>query len=128
MLIFHDKIFSFLVFSPRSIGNLFSWGPVATDNYYHRETRFSQGILSNITVRQPMDSVKALRKLNIPVIIGKSYVRYDMLTSITIGLYFLMILIITITKTIIIIIIVIIIIIIIIIMIITIIILIINKK
>ena len=96
MLIFHDKIFSFLVFSPRSIGNLFSWGPVATDNYYHRETRFSQGILSNITVRQPMDSVKALRKLNIPVIIGKSYVRYDMLTSITIGLYFLMIMIITI--------------------------------
>ena len=73
---FHDEILSFFIFSPRSIGNLFSWGPVATDNYYHRETRFSQGVLSNITVRQPMDSIKALRKLNIPVIIGLSYVRY----------------------------------------------------
>ena len=35
------------------------------------------------------------------VIIGKSYVRYDMLTSITIGLYFLMIMIITIINLII---------------------------
>ena len=28
---------------PRSIGNLFSWGPVATDQYYHRETRLGLG-------------------------------------------------------------------------------------
>ena len=73
----HYFLFYFILillffFSPRSIGNLFSWGPVATDNYYHRETRFSQGLfLSNITVRQPMDTIKELKKLNIPVIIGK---------------------------------------------------------
>lgn len=63
----------FTSISPRSIGNLFSWGPVATDSYYHRETRFAHGPLSNITVRQPMEHIKALRKMsvNIPIIIGQ---------------------------------------------------------
>ena len=57
--------------SPRSIGNLFSWGPVATDNYYYRETRYALGPLSNITVKQPMEYIKTLKKMDVPIIIGK---------------------------------------------------------
>ena len=57
--------------SPRSIGNLFSWGPVATDNYYYRETRHALGPLSNITVKQPMEYIKTLMKMDVPIIIGK---------------------------------------------------------
>jgi hypothetical protein len=55
---------------PRSIGNLFSWGPVMTDQVYLRETRMGLGPVANITVRQPTDAVKELRRLNVPVIIG----------------------------------------------------------
>ena len=71
----HYTTLSFLIsfhayISPRSIGNLFSWGPVATDNYYYRETRYALGPLSNITVKQPMEYIKTLKKMDIPIIIG----------------------------------------------------------
>lgn len=55
---------------PRSIGDFFTWGPVITDQSYYREARLRPGPLSNITVRQPIEAMKELRNLDVPVIIG----------------------------------------------------------
>ncbi|KAJ1417020.1 Alpha/Beta hydrolase protein [Ochromonadaceae sp. CCMP2298] len=57
---------------PRSIGDFFTWGPVVTDSSYYREVRLRPGPLSNVTVRQPIDALKDLRKLDVPVIIGSN--------------------------------------------------------
>ena len=36
--------------APRSIGDFFTWGPVLTDQHYHRETRLRLGPVANISV------------------------------------------------------------------------------
>jgi carboxylesterase type B len=55
---------------PRSMGDFFTWGPVVTDNLYYREVRLRHGPSSNITVRQPMETMNELRKLNVPILMG----------------------------------------------------------
>lgn len=68
---------------PRSIGDFFTWGPVLTDHSYYREIRLASAsaspsgprpnvavIVSNITVRQPIDTMKELHRLDVPVIMG----------------------------------------------------------
>ena len=64
---------TFLFSSPRSIGDFFAWGPVVTDQAYFREVKYRSGYASNVTVRQPMEVVKEMRRsrrLDIPIIIG----------------------------------------------------------
>lgn len=55
---------------PRSIGDFFTWGPVLTDASYYREARLRPGPLSNVTVRQPIEALKELQKVDVPVMIG----------------------------------------------------------
>ncbi len=57
---------------PRSIGDFFTWGPVITDSSYQREARLRPGPLSNVTVRQPLQALRDLRRLDVPVIIGSN--------------------------------------------------------
>jgi len=56
--------------SPRSIGDFFTWGPVVTDNAYYREVRLRPGPLANVTVRQPIEALNELQRMNVPVIMG----------------------------------------------------------
>jgi len=53
---------------PRSIGDFFTWGPVLTDQQFYRELRLRPGPISNISVYQPIKTLKELRKADIPVI------------------------------------------------------------
>lgn len=56
---------------PRSIGDFFNWGPVLTDSQYYREVRLRRGSpISNMTVRQPIEAMKTLKKLDFPLILG----------------------------------------------------------
>lgn len=55
---------------PRSIGDFFTWGPVVTDNAYYREVRLRPGPLANVTVRQPIEALNEMQRMNIPVIMG----------------------------------------------------------
>eukprot|EP01035_Chromulina_nebulosa_P018325 gene18325-24015_t len=55
---------------PRSIGDFFTWGPVITDSLYNREVRLRPSPVSNITVRQPIETLKSLQQLDIPIVIG----------------------------------------------------------
>lgn len=57
---------------PRSIGDFFTWGPVITDSSYQREARLRPGPVSNVTVRQPLQALRDLRRLDVPVIIGSN--------------------------------------------------------
>ncbi len=57
-------------YSPRSIGDFFTWGPVVTDNAYYREVRLRPGPLANVTVRQPIEALNELQRMNVPVIMG----------------------------------------------------------
>lgn len=61
-----------ILYSPRSIGDFFTWGPVVTDQSYYREVRFRPGPVANVTVRQPIEAMKALQKLDVPVILGSN--------------------------------------------------------
>eukprot|EP01038_Epipyxis_sp_PR26KG_P008016 gene8016-10864_t len=55
---------------PRSIGDFFTWGPVITDSSYAQKARLYAGPLSNITVRQPIEALKILKRVDVSVIIG----------------------------------------------------------
>jgi hypothetical protein len=55
---------------PRSIGDFFTWGPVVTDAAYYREVRLRPGPVANVTVRQPIEALRELQRLHVPVIIG----------------------------------------------------------
>jgi hypothetical protein len=57
---------------PRSIGDFFTWGPVVTDAAYYREVRLRPGPVANVTVRQPIEALRGLQRLHVPVIIGES--------------------------------------------------------
>jgi hypothetical protein len=45
---------------------------VVTDNSYYREARLKHTALSNIIVHQPLEAVRLLKKLNVPVVIGST--------------------------------------------------------
>ena len=55
---------------PRSIGDFFTWGPTITDGSYYRESRLKRAPMSNVIVHQPLDAVRLLREIDVPVIIG----------------------------------------------------------
>jgi len=55
---------------PRSIGDFFTWGPVVTDHHYQREVRLRPGPVSDITVMQPIPSLRELQNMDIPIIMG----------------------------------------------------------
>ena len=55
---------------PRSMGDFFTWGPVLTDQSYQREIRLRPGPVANVSVRQPIDTMRELQQLDIPVIMG----------------------------------------------------------
>ena len=77
LVIWAALFFNFLCFdSPRSIGDFFTWGPVVTDNAYYREVRLRPGPLANVTVRQPIEALNEMQRMNIPVIMGTSWPVY----------------------------------------------------
>lgn len=55
---------------PRAIGDFFTWGPVITDNSYYRESRLKRAALSDVIVKQPLEAVRLLKRVNVPIIIG----------------------------------------------------------
>lgn len=57
---------------PRSIGDFFTWGPTLTDSLYYREVRFLRpgSPLSNVSVYQPIETLKQLQEFDIPIILG----------------------------------------------------------
>jgi hypothetical protein len=44
---------------------------VVTDAAYYREVRLRPGPVANVTVRQPIEALRELQRLHVPVIIGK---------------------------------------------------------
>ena len=64
------------IYRPRSIGDFFTWGPVATDAAYYREVRLRPGPVANVTVRQPIEALRELQSLKVPVIIGTYWLRW----------------------------------------------------
>jgi hypothetical protein len=56
---------------PRSIGDFFTWGPVVTDAAYFREVRLRPGPVANVTVRQPVEALRELQRLDVPIIMGE---------------------------------------------------------
>lgn len=56
---------------PRSIGDFFTWGPVVTDAAYFREVRLRPGPVANVSVRQPVQALRELHHLRVPIIMGE---------------------------------------------------------
>lgn len=54
------------------MGDFFTWGPVVTDSSYYRETRLASTPVADVTVHQPLEMLRQLKKLHIPVILGNN--------------------------------------------------------
>ena len=54
------------------MGDFFTWGPVVTDSSYYRETRLASTPVADVTVHQPLEMLRLLKKLHIPVILGNN--------------------------------------------------------
>lgn len=54
------------------MGDFFTWGPVVTDSSYYRETRLTSSPVADVTVLQPLETLRQLKRLHIPIIVGNN--------------------------------------------------------